>query len=252
MQSQGFDTLEGLSVKDQKLFNLYSRGSSALVPFKIVHHAFEAIASRRPDIVAVRHYDGTTITYAELDRRANILANELIRLNVRKGDRILLVYSRCIEMVVFIFAVLKAGGQYVPLDGAVTPEDTLSFNISDSSAPIVICLPKFRSKVDQCIPEYLRATTKVLELDSVSSLWTTGSALKPSVDVRATDGAYVIYTSGTTGRPKGVDVRHEGVTNTLLVEPSKLGITVGTNVIQQLNVGFDMGKSVLSSKLDKC
>ncbi|KAI1047099.1 hypothetical protein LB505_010061 [Fusarium chuoi] len=60
------------------------------------------------------------------------------------------------------------------------------------------------------------------------------------VEVGPDDGAYVIYTSGTTGRPKGVDVRHRGVTNTLLAEPSKLGIRPGRNVAQQLNVAFDM------------
>lgn len=65
---------------------------------------------------------------------------------------------------------------------------------------------------------------------------------RPSVKVGPQNGAYVIYTSGTTGKPKGVDVRHGNVTNTLLAEPSKLGITVGKNVAQLLSVSFDMGK----------
>lgn len=238
-----FYHLESLSPQDQVLFNQFSRGANVPIPYSVTHHAFEAVARNHPDVVAVRHYDGTSITYAELDRRANILANELINsYRLEKRDRVLLVYSRCIEMVVFIYAVLKAGGQYVPLDGAIVPEETLAYNIADSNATVVLCLPKFQSKVEQCMPTASKSKTVVLALDGFNALWTTGDSRRPDIEVNGKDGAYVIYTSGTTGRPKGVDVRHEGVTNTLLAEPSRLGVTVGSNVIQQLNVGFDMGK----------
>ncbi|KAK1962691.1 amino acid adenylation domain-containing protein [Colletotrichum sublineola] len=238
---RSFQSLESLSLADRVLFNQFSRGPSEFVPYNVVHHAFESIAAAHPDVTAVRHYDGTSITYRELNRRANVLANELrSTYGVRKGDRVVLVYSRCIEMVVFILAVLKAGGQYVPLDGGIIPEDTLGYDIADSNAPVVLCLPKFREKVLRSLPSDRRDLVKVVDLDGNDWLWKHGNAGHPGVIVNPEDGAYVIYTSGTTGRPKGVDVRHEGVTNTLLVEPSKLGIRVGKNVAQQLNVGFDM------------
>ncbi|KAF6845514.1 nonribosomal peptide synthetase 12 [Colletotrichum musicola] len=241
VSSRPFQSLESLSLADRVLFNQFSRGPSEVVPYHVVHHAFEAIAAAHPDVTAVRHYDGTTITYRELNRRANILANELRTTHgLRKGDRVVLVYSRCIEMVVFIFAVLKAGGQYVPLDGGIIPEDTLGYDIADSQAPVVLCLPRFREKVLRSVPEDRRDVVRVVDLDENSWIWKHGNAGHPGVIVKPEDGAYVIYTSGTTGRPKGVDVRHEGVTNTLLAEPSKLGIRVGKNVAQQLNVGFDM------------
>lgn len=236
-----FHSLESLEAEDRKLFNYFSRGPTVPVPYKIVHHAFEAIANHYPDVIAVRHCDGTTISYAELDQRANILANELhYTYGIHKGDRVILVYSRCIEMVVFILAVLKAGGQYVPLDGTIIPEETLKHDISDSGAPVVLCLPKFCSKVEQSMPNHLRGVVKVVELDSRSSIWETGNRTRLIVDVGPSDGAYVIYTSGTTGKPKGVDVKHEGLTNTLLTEPSKLKITTGRNVSQLLNVAFDL------------
>ncbi|GKT53956.1 amino acid adenylation domain-containing protein [Colletotrichum tofieldiae] len=239
--SRSFQSLESLSLADRVLFNQFSRGPSDAIPYHVVHHAFESIAAAHPDITAIRHYDGSTITYRELNRRANVLANELRgTYGLRKGDRVVLVYSRCIEMVVFIFAVLKAGGQYVPLDGGIIPEDTLGYDIADSNAPVVLCLPKFREKVLRSLPSDRRDLVKVVDLDANSWLWKHGNAGHPGVIVKPDDGAYVIYTSGTTGRPKGVDVRHQGVTNTLLVEPSKLGIRVGKNVAQQLNVGFDM------------
>jgi acyl-CoA synthetase (AMP-forming)/AMP-acid ligase II len=237
-----FNGLEELPLADRVLFNKFSRGKDAHIPYGVVHHAFEAIAAANPTVTAVRHHDGTTISYRELNRRANVLANELRRkFSFRKGDRAVLVYSRCIEMVVFIFAVLKAGGQYVPLDGGIIPEETLQYDIADSGARVVLCTPKFEAKVRGCIPATIKPVG-VMALDGRSHLWRTGNTSTPSVEVTPEDGAYVIYTSGTTGKPKGVDVRHGGVTNTLLVEPSSMGITVGSNVAQQLNVGFDMCK----------
>ena len=109
---ESFHSLENLSTYDKRRFNLFSRGSTIDTPYKIVHHAFEAVATRYPDVIAIRHYDGTSISYDELDQRANILANELQNTNnLQRGDRVVLVYSRSIEMVIFMLAVLKAGGQ---------------------------------------------------------------------------------------------------------------------------------------------
>ncbi|KAM0550248.1 hypothetical protein ACHAPJ_009097 [Fusarium lateritium] len=236
-----FYSLDTLSLADTVLFNRFGKGPDCPVPYSVVHHAFEAVALAHPEVTAIRHYDGSAITYRDLNRRANMLANELINtFGLKTGDRVVLVYSRCIEMVVFILAVLKAGGQYVPLDGGIVTEDTLGFDIADSNAPVVLCLPKFLDKVMRSIPNDRRKLVKVVDLDRHSALWQVGNSKHPMVEVGPDDGAYVIYTSGTTGRPKGVDVRHGNVTNALLAEPSRLGICVGRNVAQQLNVAFDM------------
>lgn len=244
-----FHSLDGLSLADRVLFSKFSKGPSQSIPHNVVHHAFEAVALAHPQVTAIRNYDGTTITYRELNRRANMLANELrVTFGLRVGDRVVLVYSRCIEMVVFILAVLKAGGQYVPLDGGIVTDDTLGFDIVDSNAPVVICLPKFREKVLRSIPPRRQGMVSVIDLDQNSRLWRHGNSSHPMVNVGSDHGAYVIYTSGTTGRPKGVDVRHGGVTNTLLAEPSRLGIRVGSNVAQQLNVAFDMCESASAHK----
>ncbi|RSM01196.1 hypothetical protein CEP52_008643 [Fusarium oligoseptatum] len=239
--SSSFHSLDSLSLADRVLFNKFSKGPSQSIPYNVVHHAFEAAALAHPEVTAIRHYDGSTITYRELNRRANMLANVLRdTYGLKVGDRVVLVYSRCIEMVVFILAVLKAGGQYIPLDGGIVTDDTLGFDIVDSNAPVVICLPKFREKVIRSIPRQRQGLVDVIDLDQNSRLWLQGNSAHPMVDVGPDHGAYVIYTSGTTGRPKGVDVRHGGVTNTLLAEPSRLGIGVGSHVAQQLNVAFDM------------
>lgn len=242
-----FHSLENLSREDQRLFNLFGRGDRVKPRYTIVHHAFEAIAAAHPDAIAVRQHDGATITYGELNRRANILANHMISSHgLTRRDRVVLVFSRSIEMVLSIFAVLKAGGQYVPVDGGVVPPETLAHQISDSGASIVLCLPKHRPKVEHAASLILSAKeVAILPVDrtSTSALWTySNNASNPAVESNPRDGAYVIYTSGTTGKPKGVDVTHMGVTHTVLVEPARLGITVGTKVAQQLNIGFDMCK----------
>lgn len=109
----------------------------------------------------------------------------------------------------------------------------------DSGAKAVVCLSKFREKVQRCMP--LGKSAEVLELDASDSIWRNGDTQRPSLeDVNPGDGAYVIYTSGTTGKPKGVDCSHENVCNNLLNEPAKLGITVGTNVACVLMLAFDM------------
>jgi len=242
----GFHSLGNLSPKDRVLFHSFGRGRSAETPYNIIHHAFEAIAAAHGDAIAVHQHDGKTISYAALNRRANILANELrTQHGFATGDRAVLVFSRSIDMVAFILAVLKAGGQYVPVDGGVVPAETLSHIIVDSAASVLLCMPKYREKVEESVfsTSIRRTNVVIVSVDDNSNLWTDGDDSGPAVQVSPQDGAYVIYTSGTTGLPKGVDVTHGGVTNTLLLEPAKLGITVGKKVAQQLNVGFDMGKS---------
>jgi non-ribosomal peptide synthetase component F len=245
-----FHSLEGLSPEDQRLFNLFSRGPYAEVRHQLVHRAFEDISRAHADATAVRAADGRTVSYGELDRRANALAHELFgRYGVRLGDRVACVYARSIEMCVFLLAVMKAGGQYVPVDGAVVAEEGLVHIIRDSAAPVILCQPRFVDKIHRslALPEVDGTTRKaqqdiqIVALDETSTIWEHGRDHPPQVSVQPADGAYVIYTSGTTGRPKGVDVRHEGACNTLLCEPSKLGITVGKNIASILNVSFDMG-----------
>jgi acyl-CoA synthetase (AMP-forming)/AMP-acid ligase II len=239
-----FQSIGVLSPEDQLLFNRYGRGPSVPLAHRTVTDAFEAMVSAYPYTPAVRECYGLerTVTYAELDWRSNIVANYLIHdCGLTPGHRVVCVYSRCIEMCAFILGVMKAGCQYVPIDGAVMVEQSLQHVIQDSAAPIILCLSSFKYKVIKSLPE--RSMARVVVLDAVDPIWRKGDTRSPEVHVRPDDGAYAIYTSGTTGKPKGVDIRHEATCNTLLNEPSKLGITVGTNVACVLMLGFDMCKS---------
>lgn len=233
-----FHSIDNLSLEDQLLFNQFGRGIHTDIPFDLIHKAFENIVDNHPHVTAARHYDGTTITYQDLERRANILSNELIQRGLRPNDRVCIVISRSIELLVGILAVLKAGAQYVPLDGGIVADAALEHVIRDSGAQVILCLNKFRTKVE---PHAQKVGSEIIDLDGSDLKALFGNEERPNVAMDSDFGSYMVYTSGTTGKPKGVDIRHRNVVNNLLVEPASLKITVGKNVAQLLNISFDMG-----------
>ncbi|KAF1977974.1 acetyl-CoA synthetase-like protein [Bimuria novae-zelandiae CBS 107.79] len=234
VQSPIFQNISNLSSKDQVLFTRFGCGPTAMVPHYTVHEAFEHIVDTYPSAAAAKH-SGRIITYADLDVEANRLANYLIGLGLKPKQRVCLVVQRSLEMLVGIFAVLKSGCQYVPMDGGVVSDEALQHTLSDTDAFFTLCLPKFEEKVKRLA----RPDVRIICLGTGAERFL--SSDRPTVSVNADDGAYAIYTSGSTGKPKGVDVSHSNVTNALLLEPGRLGITAGTKVGQVLSVSFDMG-----------
>jgi amino acid adenylation domain-containing protein len=170
--------------------------------YACVHQWFEARAGRTPDAVAVV-CDEPTMTYGELNARANQLARFLSQSGVAPETPVALLLERTPEMITAILGVLKAGGAYVPLDPA-HPKDRLGFMLEDTRAPVLVTTRELLAR----LPEH---SAKVVCLDTD---WET-IAREPSSNVanRATSGntAYIIYTSGSTGKPKGVLVTHYNV-----------------------------------------
>lgn len=106
-------------------------------------------------------------------------------------QRVCLVVQRSLPMTIAMLAVLKAGCQYVPLDGQVTAESALRHILRDTQAPFILCLEKFHSKVQL----FAEPTTRIVVLDS--SIETPESTLRPDLYINGNDGAYCIYTSGS-------------------------------------------------------
>ncbi|KAL1879834.1 hypothetical protein Daus18300_001672 [Diaporthe australafricana] len=236
-----FQATSSLSEGDQLLFNKYGKGPTIPLPYNTITDAFQAVASTHPYATAVREcFDSErTMTYGELDARSNVIANYLVQNHgLGPGQRVICVYSRSIEMCAFIFGVLKSGAQYVPIDGAVMVEASLRHVIHDSGASVVLCLSNFKDKVERSMPA--GSPAKVVSFDATDAIWTSGDMQRLNVNTQPQDGAYVIYTSGTTGKPKGVDCSHLNLCNTLLNEPGKLGITIGTEVACVLMLSFDL------------
>jgi amino acid adenylation domain-containing protein len=181
----------------------WNRTEAAYPGDSCLHRLFERQAGRTPGAAAVV-FEGETLTYAELDARANRLAHHLIARGVGPDVPVAICVERGTEMVVGLLAVLKAGGGYVPLDPAY-PEDRLRFTLADSRPALLLTQTALRGRfADLDLP--------LLSLDADAPRWAGLAATDPDrADVGPGHLAYVIYTSGSTGRPKGVMVEHRNV-----------------------------------------
>jgi amino acid adenylation domain-containing protein len=173
---------------------------------KSIPQLFEQQANRTPDAVAVV-LENESLTYRELNKRANQLAHYLRRRGVGPDELVALCFERSLEMIVSVLGTLKAGAAYVPMDPAY-PAERLSFMLADAGARVLL--------TDVCMREKLPPHN--LEVINVDSDWETITSENPSDNIANPDStltpenlAYVIYTSGSTGQPKGVLVTHSNV-----------------------------------------
>ena len=188
-------------------------------------------AVRTGERVAVESEDAT-LSYRELDARANQLAHWLQGQGVGRGDRVGLVLERSIEMVVGLLGVLKAGAAYVPLDPEY-PRERLEFMLQDSRAAILLTQERLR-------PQLPMADARTVCLDAEWSTIASESANPVEVTTDAGDPAYVIYTSGSTGKPKGAMNAHRGIVNRLLWMQEQYGLGADDRVLQKTPFSFDV------------
>ncbi|MCB1330711.1 MAG: amino acid adenylation domain-containing protein, partial [Maritimibacter sp.] len=163
-----------------------------------VPRAFEAQVDRTPDAPALAFND-RTMSYAELDGRANALAHRLIAEGARPGDRIGIYLARSFELMIAALAIHKVGAAYVPLD-PVYPADRLAHYVTDSQAAFVV--------TDLTLAPGLPKSDAVPVMVPGDS-----DPTRPDVEIPPEALAYVIYTSGSTGTPKGVQVEHRNLAN---------------------------------------
>ncbi|MCL2714513.1 MAG: amino acid adenylation domain-containing protein [Alphaproteobacteria bacterium] len=164
-----------------------------------IHALFEAQVARSPDSVAVVG-PATQVSYAELNRRANILAHHLMECGVRAGAHVVLLLERSSELVVAELAVLKCGAAYVPIDASF-PHSRQAFMIGDCAAEFVLTL------AGRALPSGVRAAR--VDVDTVCASAAACEDLRLPVD--SASSAYVMYTSGSTGTPKGVVISHRAI-----------------------------------------
>ncbi|WP_141687596.1 non-ribosomal peptide synthetase, partial [Pseudomonas sp. 25 E 4] len=193
-----------------------------------LHGLFEAQVVRTPNAVAVKA-DSQQLTYRQLNERANRLAHHLRDLGVQPDTRVGICVERGLDMVVGLFAILKAGGGYVPLDPAY-PQERIAYMLHDS-APVVV--------LAQSATRALLGDVPVIDLDH--GTWQHQPATNPEVPaLTARHQAYVIYTSGSTGQPKGVINEHAGVVNRLLWMQDAYGLNADDTVLQKTPFSFDV------------
>jgi amino acid adenylation domain-containing protein len=200
-------------------------------PPVLVHEAIARQAARTPDAVALT-FEGTRLTYAELDARANQLANRLRRMGVGMETRVGLLMDRGLEMVVAILGTLKAGGAYVPMDPSY-PADRLAYMAEDSRVAVLLTQDHLADLADA-------HTGPVLRLDGEWASIAEESAEAARVELPAHALAYVIYTSGSTGRPKGAMNEHRGIANRVVWMQDEYGLTAADVVLQKTPFSFDV------------
>jgi amino acid adenylation domain-containing protein len=170
-----------------------------------VHHYFEEQAFKHPERTALL-FKGESLSFGELNRRANVLAEKLICTGIRAESIIGLSMERSFEMVIGMLGILKAGGAYLPME-PTHPDDYKTFLIEDARLEIILSVNKFA--------ESLRSLKQDLEILTVDAL-PEKECPNPSVPISLDNRAYLFYTSGTTGKPKGVDVLHDGLADRIL------------------------------------
>ncbi|MEE6260935.1 non-ribosomal peptide synthetase/MFS transporter [Plantactinospora sonchi] len=195
---------------------------------------------RVPDTVAVR-YEGRSVTYAELNARANQVAHRLRAAGVGRDDVVAVCAERSVELVVALLGVVKAGAAYLPLDPD-HPARRLSFMLADSGARVLLRQRHVPALSDDPAVGTLPSDGPVpdtLLLDDPTT-WADQPRHDPAPLAGPDDLAYVIYTSGSTGQPKGVLMTHRAVVNRLDWMQRTYRLGADDAVLQKTPAGFDV------------
>ncbi|WP_412765391.1 non-ribosomal peptide synthase/polyketide synthase [Pseudomonas sp. NGC7] len=195
-----------------------------------IHSLIEAQVFATRDAPALV-FGEQTLSYAELNGKANQLAHKLRELGVGPDVLVGIAMERSLEMVIGLLGIVKAGGAYVPLDPEY-PQDRLSYMFEDSGIALLLTQSHLRDALP--IPAGLRS----LDLDSENL--DGYSDANPGIDVAPLNLAYVIYTSGSTGRPKGAGNSHQALVNRLWWMQKAYGLDASDSVLQKTPFSFDV------------
>lgn len=200
-----------------------------------IHQLFEAQVERTPDAIAVQFGD-QSLTYCELNTRANQLAYQLQAIGVKPDVLVGICIERSLDMIVAVLGILKAGGAYVPLD-PTHPKDRLAFLMQD--AQVAVLLTQTLIKVN--LPE-TSAQIVCLDQDWAAQIANLIPDLTqpPLSGVTPNNLAYIIYTSGSTGKPKGVAMSHSPLVNLLFWQINQSVVNQSARTLQFTSISFDV------------
>ncbi|WP_331721435.1 amino acid adenylation domain-containing protein [Streptomyces sp. NBC_00212] len=204
------------------------------IPDATVPGLFERQVARTPDAVAVV-YGEQSLTYRELDARADRLARELAGRGVGPETVVALSLPRSADLVVALLGVLKAGGAYLPIDPKY-PSTRLDFILSDARPTLLLTDAETVGILPETdIPHLFLGDLDLGATEADADSTDAGfSALRPE------HVAYVMYTSGSTGRPKGVAITHHNVVNGVSGLASSVGMVAGTRTLAGTSINFDV------------
>jgi non-ribosomal peptide synthetase component F len=192
---------------------------------------FRNSVQRSPSQIAVEDGTDFRLSYNQLDLDSSRLASRLRDVGIDKQKPIPLLASSCVEMVVGLLGILKAGAAYVPIDSAQWPQDKIDYVLNRVDAKVIVYTgeqPKIRGRQIKCVSVESVKDGDVTEIAAVSRC-----------DDCQTDTMCVIFTSGTTDKPKGVVLPHYSVVNLVSSPPFNFGVSPGDRLLLALSIAFD-------------
>lgn len=196
---------------------------------RVIHELFHEQVTKNPYEIAIL-FNEKSLSYYDFNCEANKLSNYLLKqLNERENYIVGVLLERSIEMMVTLFAILKAGCAYLPLNPD-DPSERLDFIINDSGIFTLITHTKFKDRINY--------SGNVICVDE--GCWETECIHNPNIFYKEDDLAYMIYTSGTTGYPKGVMIEHKALLNRILWMQKQFPISNGDVILQKTPYTFDV------------
>jgi non-ribosomal peptide synthetase-like protein len=191
---------------------------------------FERTCDERPSDTAVE-CEGERVSYADLDQRANRLANLLMARGAHAGVRVGILLHRSVDTYVTLLAVTKTEATFVPIDPEA-PADRLQYIAEDSSLGLMVTTTSFAASCAALLCESLY-------LDELGGELAVQSSARPGIQSDGDPVCYIIYTSGSSGRPKGVEISQSSICNFIGIVPSLYGVEHSDRVYQGMTIAFD-------------
>jgi amino acid adenylation domain-containing protein len=204
------------------------KGTKTIYPNSTLHELFAEKVKTFPNSIALEFYD-EKITYCQLDKKINQIANYLWSQGLRPGQIVAISLNRSPDLIASIFAILQCGATYLPIDISY-PDKRTSLLIEDSGASFFIGIDSKRN---------FSSTSIFLSIKEILNLIVDFPANPINLSVAGESTAYIIYTSGSTGKPKGVRVSHFNVINLIYSMAKEPGINEKDKMFALTTISFD-------------
>jgi len=235
-QRADFSIFEGdvpqLSVGERQRILFEFNATHAGYPQQLIHGFFEEQVRRNPLAIAVQH-NGVSLTYGQLNQKANQLASYLRTLGVAPETMVAVCVERSLDMIVSLLGILKAGGAYIPLDPSY-PTDRLQLMLEDTRPQVLLTQQSRQTRLPDVGAHVVSIDADWRLIDQQPAGNLSGFGLRPD------HLAYVIYTSGSTGRPKGVLIEHRNASNLISWARSVSGGDVFEQTLMCTSLNFDL------------
>ena len=208
----------------EQILNKFNNTKSDYPREKSMVQLFEEQVKLNPQKRSV-FFEEETLTYEELNNKANSIANYLIENGANLEDVVGIFFEKSLNTIIALLGILKAGCCYLPIDTAY-PQDRIDYMIENSNTKFVLSDSKFE--------KILNSKAKIVNLDNFDF----ENIENPNLKIKPTNLAYVMYTSGSTGKPKGVMIEHRGIIR-LVKNPNFLKFEEDERIIQTGTIAFD-------------